>query len=394
MNDLLETYLADPVLRRMHDDIRAKGPVRPIQVDLTHACNLRCQGCYFFSEGLDTHRAPRPSEEAEFDAFIEHEKARRTNYVTILGGEPSLMLGRLKKVHDNFWGICVTNGVRKIPVEGFENLAIACSVWGDHETDMQLRGGGRQDVFAQGLKNYRDDRRVVWYYTTAAGKPQEIESVVSQIVDNGNFVGFNFYGDIAALGGDVDHRRGFEDVRREVDRMIERYPDRMLYTPYIAEVITNGSLYGDRWGFDVCASLSTDHPKNQERLRNGKPYLHHYRCYNADLTTTRGCCRSDAYDCENCRDTWAHMVWIQVNLEKHLGSQAEFASWLTTNYIFYLTSHIVDFEPGVAFLPAMQARLRELRELRSAHDTTLAALGSATARESARQLDELVLETL
>jgi MoaA/NifB/PqqE/SkfB family radical SAM enzyme len=388
MDERLEAYLADPVLRRMHDDIRAKGPVRPIQVDLTHACNLRCQGCYFFSEGLDAHRAPKPSEEAEFDAFIEREKARRTNYVTILGGEPSLMLGRLKKVHDNFWGICVTNGVRKIPVEGFESLAIACSVWGDHETDTQLRGGGRQDVFAQGLKNYRDDRRVVWYYTTTAGKPQEIERVVSQIVDNGNFVGFNFYGDIAALGGDVDHRRGFEGVRREVDRMIERYPDRMLYTPYIAEVITNGSLYGDRWGFDVCASLSTDHPKNQERLRNGKPYLHHYRCYNADLTTTRGCCRSDTYDCESCRDTWAHMVWIMVSLEKHLGSQAEFASWLTTNYIFYLTSRIVDFEPGVAFLPAMHARLRELRELRSAHGAAI------TARESARELDELVLETL
>lgn len=388
MDRRIEEYIADPVLRRMYDDIRAMGAVRPIQVDLTHACNLRCQGCYFFSEGLDAHKAPKPSEEAEFDAFIEREKARRTNYVTILGGEPSLMLGRLKKVHDNFWGIVVTNGVRRIPMEGFENLAIACSVWGDHETDTRLRGGGRQDVFAQGLENYRDDRRVVWYYTTTAGKPQEIERVVSQIVENGNFVGFNFYGDIAALGGDLDHHQGFGAVRREVDRMIERYPDRMLYSSHIAQVITAGQLHGDRWGFDVCASLSTDHPKNQARFANGRPYLHHYRCYNADLVTTRGCCRSDTYDCGNCRDTWAHMVWIMVNLEKSLGSAADFADWLTTNYIFYLTSHIIDFESGVAFLPQMHARLRELRGARASGAPAVASPAAS------RALEELVLETL
>jgi MoaA/NifB/PqqE/SkfB family radical SAM enzyme len=362
MDSRISLYLADPVLRRMYDEIHAKGPVRPIQVDLTHACNLRCQGCYFFSEGLDTHKAPNAAEEFLFDEFIEREKARHTNYVTILGGEPSLMLGRLKKIHDNFWGIVVTNGLRKIPIEGFENLAIACSVWGAQETDMRLRGGGKVDVFSQGLKNYRDDRRVVWYYTTAAGLAHEIEPVVRRIVDNGNFVGFNFYGDIAGLGGDVDHRPGFDAVQREIDRMIERYPAQMLYSSHIANVIANGRLYGDRWGFDVCASLSADHPKNQRRLRNGKPYLPHYRCYNADLTTTRGCCRSDSYDCANCRDTWAHMVWIMVNFEKHLGSHAEFADWLVTNYLFYLTSRIIDFEAGAKALPEIHAKARQLRQ--------------------------------
>jgi MoaA/NifB/PqqE/SkfB family radical SAM enzyme len=362
MDSRLETYLEDPVLRRMYDEIRAVGAVRPIQVDLTHACNLNCQGCYYFSEGLDSHRAPKPSEESLFDEFIEREKARRTNYVTILGGEPSLMLGRLKKLHDNFWGIVVTNGLRKIPVEGFENLAIACSVWGDHETDKALRGDGRLDVFESALKNYRDDRRVVWYYTVAAGKAHEVERVVSQVVENGNFLGFSFYGDNASLGGDVDHRHGFEAARREIDRMIDRYSDRILYSSHIAKVIATGRQYDDAWGFDVCASLSTDHANNQQRLLNGKPYLHHYRCYNADLVTTRGCCRSDSYDCANCRDTWAHMVWIMVNLEKYLGSRGEFADWLHTNYIFYLTSRIVDFERNVKLLPEIHARVRAWRD--------------------------------
>jgi len=361
MDGRLEAYLQDPLLHRMHEDIKSAGPVYPIQVDLTHACNLRCQGCYFFSEGLDAFKAPKPAEEALFDEFIEREKARRTNYVTILGGEPSLMLDRLKKLYDNFWGVVVTNGLRKIPVEGFENLAIAASVWGDHETDTRLRGNGKLDVFARGLQNYRDDRRVVWYYTTTAGNAHEVESVVKQCVENGNYVGFNFYGDIGGIGGDLDHRCGFDAVRRKIDHMVERYPDRILTSSYIADVITSGSLYGDQWGFGVCASLSTDHPKNQERLKSGKPYLHHYRAYNADLTTTRGCCRSDVYDCANCRDTWAHMTWILVNAERHLISKAEFTNWLTTEYIFYLASRIVDFEASVKLLPSIHARLQTER---------------------------------
>lgn len=362
MDSRLAEYLKDPLLQRMHDAIRAAGPVRPIQVDLTHACNLRCQGCYFFSEGMDAYVEPKASEEALFDAFLEKEKARRTNYITVLGGEPSLQLGRLKKIHDNFWGIVVTNGLRKIPVEGFEKLAIAVSVWGDHEIDTKLRGNGTLDVFARGLKNYRDDRRVVWYYTTTAGNAHEVERVVEQIVQNGNFVGYNFYGDIAGLQGAVDHRHGFGAVCREIDRMIERYPERMLYSSYIAEVIAAGRIFDDKWGFDVCASLSTDHPKNQERMKNGKPYLHHYRVYNADLTSTRGCCRSDSYDCANCRDTWAHMAWIMVNLDQYLGSKEDFTNWLSTNFVFYLTSHIIDPAEGARLLPDMHRRLREQRQ--------------------------------
>src|SRR5437870_8515790 len=100
MTNSISQYLQDPFLRRLYDDIRAVGPIRPIQVDITHVCNLRCDGCYFFSEQLDQHKAPK--DEALFDGFIAQELGRATNFVTVLGGEPSLMLGRLKKIYDTF----------------------------------------------------------------------------------------------------------------------------------------------------------------------------------------------------------------------------------------------------------------------------------------------------
>lgn len=383
MTNSVAEYLRDPFLRRLYDDIRAAGPIRPIQMDITHNCNLRCEGCYFFSEELDQHKAPK--DEAEFDRFIEQEQARGTNFVTVLGGEPSLMLARLKKIYDRFWMVVVTNGIRKIPYEGFENLPIAVSVWGDHATDTRLRGNGKIDVFARALKNYKDDPRVTWYYTTTPGNVHEIEGVIEQIIHNGNYVGCNFYGDIAHHGGDLDHNRGFEQVRREIDRMIERYPDKILISSYMTKVVSTGKLYEDRWGFDVCCSLSNNVEKNQERFKNGKPYLTHFRAYNPDLTTTRGCCRSNTWDCENCYDSWAHLTWIMVNVEKHLGSKQEFTNWLTTTYMFHLAGRIVDFESRITLLPEIHERLSYLRE----HD------GAPQASEQQRaEIEDLVYEAL
>jgi len=350
----IRQYLEDPFLRLLYEDITAAGPIRPIQMDLTHACNIRCQGCYFFSEELDRHKAPK--EEEVFDRFLDQEEARGTNFITVLGGEPSLMPERLKKVYDRFWMLVVTNGLRRIPQEGFEGMPIVVSVWGDHETDTRLRGNGKVDVFARGLENYRGDSRALWYYTTTPGNVHEIESVVGQCVDNGNYVGFNFYGDISHRGGSVDHRHGFGAVCREIDRMIERYPERILLSSYVARVVAAGELYGDRWGHDSCCTLTVDHPVNAERLKNGRPYNPNFRAFNPDLTTTRRCCAGDERDCGNCFECWAHFSWIILNLEPHLASKQEFTNWLTTMYLFYLSNHIVDFAAGVELLPEIHRR--------------------------------------
>ncbi|MBK6622616.1 MAG: hypothetical protein IPG32_17740 [Saprospirales bacterium] len=72
-----------------------------------------------------------------------------------------------------------TNGIRKIPYEGLENLPIGVSVWGNFATDKELRGQGKVDIFHKALKNYRDDARAFWYYTVAPGHAQEVEGVVA-----------------------------------------------------------------------------------------------------------------------------------------------------------------------------------------------------------------------
>jgi MoaA/NifB/PqqE/SkfB family radical SAM enzyme len=357
MANKLREYLQDPFLDRLYTDIRNAGALKAISLDVTHVCNLRCQGCFFFAEAMDEHKAP---EEAEFDAFIQRELARGTNYVTLVGGEPSLMLQRVKKVYDNFWLVVVTNGIKKIPYEGFENMTIGVSVWGDHATDKQLRGNNKVDVFVKALKNYRDDPRAIWYYTTTPGNAHEIESVVRQCVENGNYVAFNFYGDLADLGGAYDHRAGFVRIRDEINRMIERYPDKIMVSSYMSEVVSTGRLYDELWSYDVCGSISADNPLNSARITNGNVFSPHFRAYNPDLTTRRCCVGSDR-DCSTCVDLWAHTSWIMLNMKRHLGSKQEFTNWLTTMYLFYLMNRIVDFDAGVKLLPEIHRRTSVLQ---------------------------------
>lgn len=357
--DRLDRYLSDALISRMYSAIRSAGAVRSISVDLTHKCNLRCTGCYFFAEGMDQYQAP--GDESTFERFLDQEQARGTNFVTVLGGEPSLMLDRLRKIYSRFWTMVVTNGLRRIPRDGFENLPIAVSVWGDHATDTELRGGSRRDVFATALANYRDDDRVVWYYTATPGHASEMASVVSACVDNGNLVGFNFYGDIAGVEGRLDHRQGFAEVRRQLDAAIERYPDRIVCTSYLSRVITTGWLYDEPWGHDVCGSITFDHPANRQRIENGKPYNHHFRAYYPDLESTRRCCVGEQRDCATCFDVWAHMSWILLRRDKHMGSSQEFFNWLSTIYIFYLINRMIDHRDGVRLLPEIHARMAYLR---------------------------------
>lgn len=352
-----DVWLRDPFLRRMHRAVRAAGPIRSIAVDLTEACNLRCVGCYFFAEGMDASPGDG-RDEAGVDAFVARERERGTNFVTVVGGEPSLALNRLRKLHDAFRLSVATNGLRAIPREGLERLSIGVSVWGSRASDRSLRGGGRIDVFDRALRNYRGDERAFWYYTVAPGLAHEVEDVVARCVDNGNRVLFNFYGDIEQHGGALDHRGGFGAVREAIDRTIDRWPEHVLMTSRLAEVVATGRLFGERWGHAACTSVTPDHPANRERVRNGRPFNPHFRAYNADLATTRRCCTGIDRDCGSCFDTWQHFSWVMLNLRGHARSKREFTWWLTTVYLFYFINRLVDADEGARLLPEIHRRTR------------------------------------
>ena len=335
----LSSYLSDPFLKELYSQIRKAGSLRSISLDLTHECNLRCDGCYYFEEGMDLIVDGKSNLDKAFIELVDSEKKRGTNFVTVVGGEPSQRLDRLKIIYDNFKMNVATNGLEKIPFEGFENMPIGVSVWGDHETDARLRNNNKRDLFDIALENYKNDPRAFFYYTVMPDKYNEIESVIKQCINNGNKVLFNYYSDLR--GGWDTHRQSFKNVQLEIDRLISLYPDHILTSSYFNKVITTGKLNGQQWGYDVCTNLSTNFIGNKNRLKNGNPFNPHFRSYNADFKTTRRCCTGIDRSCDSCFDAWEHFSWIMINMKMHLNTKNEFINWLTTMYMFYYINGLI-----------------------------------------------------
>ncbi len=356
-------YLRHPLLKELHSEIQAgvrrHGQLKSISLNITKVCNLRCQGCYFFGQGLDA--TPEGATDPDkVEAFIAAEKARGTNTITFVGGEPSLYLDRVRRFADDFQLYLVVNGLRPIPYEGFEDLNIGVSVWGDHEYDKRMRGGGKIDVFARALENFRGDPRVHFYFTVGSDNAHMIEPVVKEVVAEGHRVFFSFYGHVEVEAGERD--AGFAEVRSEIERMTELYPAHVLTSSYLAKVGTTQELMGERWGYDQCPNISPVRPENAERIENGKPYNKHFRPFNTDLETTSLCCMGETLSCEDCYNIWPHTTWIMANQRKHMGSMEDFSNWLISSYVFYLLVRWVDWDRGLELMPEIHRFERSLRQ--------------------------------
>jgi len=51
--------------------------------------------------------------------------------------------------------------------------------------------------------------------------------------------------------------------------LIDRFPDAIVISRYLSEVISTGRLLGQQWGYFCWVSIAATHPKNRERIANG-----------------------------------------------------------------------------------------------------------------------------
>lgn len=352
----LKNYLQDPFLNELMQDIKSAGSIRSSLVDITHKCNLRCDGCYYFSENMDQYKKVETDD--EFFLFVQQEVERGTNMLTIVGGEPALEIDRLKILAKHFLLTVVTNGSINIPLEGLENIRIAISFWGDEQRDIELRGNGKNNIFDTALTLFKNDPRAGFYYTTIPGFTAGIHQATTKMINNGNFVTFNFYGDLSEKGGKYSHKNGFDDTISEITRMISLFPTKVMSSPYINQVISNRKLFDQTWGYQVCPSVTFDHPENSERMLSGKKYPTKFRAYNADLKTTRRCCIGNARDCSTCTDLWAIYGWVIGSMKAHLKTKSDFTHWLCTVYIFYIQTGFLDWNEKSSHLPKIYHRFQ------------------------------------
>jgi len=333
--------------------------VRSSEYLLTNACNIRCQGCWFFKHDFDKATHEQTSVD-EVRAFARRERDRGISYAIIIGGEPTLIANRVAAFVEVMDYVTIsTNGLRPLPRAGFERVAVQISLFGGGPLDDDLRaikpGGVRfTGLFDQALRNYEGDPRACFVYALTEDGIDYIADTVRRIHDNGNRVSFNFY-------SKYNHAEPLrmQDAPRLLDealRVQAVYPDTVLSHPYFIRTIITGESHWGRFGYAVCPSLSVDHPAHAARLANGNPYLPRFNAWAADCSTINFCCTSG--HCEDCRDSQAVLSWLLVSFDQFRHSGDQLKTWIEISESYWKQFLWAQFEP-----PAVARRARTMLPL-------------------------------
>lgn len=303
--------------------------VRISEYKVTNTCNLRCKGCWFFEYDFDkkTKDSRNP---ASLNSFLRAERSRGINTALVIGGEPSLYPDRLAAFVEHMDHLTIgTNGLKKLPSQGFERVAVGIALFGGSRLDDELRAirpGGKRfsGLFDKSLENYRDDPRAFYLFAITEDGIDQIEETVKRIEDNGNRLNFSFYSKY-----DSRDPVKVEDGKRLLDaalRVKQAHPEAVLSHPYYIETMITGRSHWAEFGYDVCATISLDHPAHAERLANGNPVLPDFRAWASDLETTNFCCTSG--HCEGCRDSHAVFSWLLTNMSRFRYSKRLMEAWI------------------------------------------------------------------
>jgi hypothetical protein len=249
----------------------------------------------------------------------------------LIGGEPTLYIDRIRVFVDLMPYVTISsNGLRALPLEGFERVAVALTLFGGGPLDDELRGNrpdGRRDsgLFERMLANYRHDRRATFIYALTSESVDYLEKVVERVRENGNHVSFNHYSRYGAERARLP-RGTIGKLVDEALRVREKFPETVVSHPYFIRTLLSGESHWGSFGYQVCPSISVDHSEHRDRLRNGNPVLRLFNSYAADGKTINFCCTSG--HCEDCCDSQAIQSWLLVSLSKFLYGIEGVEEWI------------------------------------------------------------------
>jgi MoaA/NifB/PqqE/SkfB family radical SAM enzyme len=300
--------------------------IRSSIYDVTNQCNLRCKGCFFFSS--DEHKAaPEETDLSKWEAFVDGEKNRGVNLAILIGGEPTLHLDRVEIFYKRLPSYCATNGLIKVPRDRFPDMMVGISLWGDETDEKTLRG---KDTFAVSSKNYENDPYTYYLYTITPKQLGRTERVIKRIADAGLKVHMQLLSNDEKVDGFFWSSQELQEIRAEMDEMLDKYPRTVVSCKYYHEIICSGTMFGRPFGWGECPSV-TETVDN----RDPKPKrLIHFIRWASDLNTMHRCCTSATRDCGTCKDGAAHMSWVMVNKREHLQSTKDLQNWIEVYEMF------------------------------------------------------------
>ena len=307
--------IADPVVRDRWKKVRRYFFLRESTYDMTRRCNIRCNGCYFYEgEKQKTRDNTNPD---DWRKHFRREKARGITFVVLAGAEPSLVPELCQVCYEEIpLGCIATNGL--VPISPSIGYRIHISVWGNDETSLATRNAN--EMLSRQIANYAGDPRATFVYTFTRHNIDQAESVVRILSEHDATVTFNMFSSPVGYTGKLRHTPlSLSDTRRTMLRLLERYPDTVLFSWYSAMAHTHEKGLHDLFG----CSYPRRNPSKDVGLGRS------FRQYHTDLTWDRdaACCVPDT-DCADCRHYAAASAVVTARLFRHAIDPDTFGSWL------------------------------------------------------------------
>lgn len=322
--------MAIPAIRARFDKVRQYFFLRESTFDMSSRCNLRCDGCYYYSG--DKQFTPDNLDTDAWRELMQAEKTRGITYVVLAGAEPALVPSLLEVCFEEQpLGAIATNGVIRIPESIGYQLHI--SVWGNDSLSAQTRHC--DNLLERQLKAYEGDPRAVFVYTFTRDNIDSAGKVVETLVQADAKVTFNMFSATSGYDGELRHSSSsLLETRKVMLEMLERYPDNVLFSPYSAMAHTH------RLGLHDVFDCSYPRCNESEFLGLGRSF----RQYRTDLTWDRdaACCVPDT-DCADCRHYAAGSAVVTARLHRHAIDEERLRGWL--DYVdTYLAVWVMGYE--------------------------------------------------
>lgn len=325
--------IAIPPIRERWEKVRRYFFLRESTYDMTHRCNIRCEGCYYFNG--EKQFAVENGDESAWRQLMAAEKERGITFAVLAGAEPSLVPQLCRACADTIpLGAIATNGLQAIPRD--IDYRIHLSVWGNDATSKAIRKA--DNMLARQMANYQGDPRAVFVYTFTPHNIEEAAEVTRVLADGGQQITFNMFSAPVGYDGPLRHSpRSLAATREMMAGLLAAYPRSVLFSQY--NIVAHTHTLG------LHALFSCPYPRMNPSTAIGLGRS--FRQYRTDLHWDRAaaCCVPDT-DCADCRHYAAGSAVVPARMYRHAANPDTFSAWL--DYVdTYLAVWVRGYEKGV-----------------------------------------------
>jgi MoaA/NifB/PqqE/SkfB family radical SAM enzyme len=308
--------MSKSTLSRLRKVRKAARYLKTSTYEISAKCNLKCEGCLFFS-GEHAYQHEEEVDTERWREFFRQEAERGITFAFLAGAEPALAPDRLRAAWESIpSGMIVTNGTRRIPEDIGYRLHI--SLWGSEESSELTRGG---NVVPKAFRNYANDPRAVFVYTINALNIDEIRPMARLCAEHGVPMTFNYYSptevyqkelNIAGAERSTYFRfstgtdnllltpEHYKRARETIESVMSELPATVIYSLSYDDWVTGEQVYSlDDEGIAYDCASRSDHV-------HGTFFVDQQR---SDLK-----CSNPTFDCRECR-TYASGMTSHVRIE-------------------------------------------------------------------------------